>query len=148
MLTDMVLRLPPAESRIDIGVFVCALILAPIITGVALFFLVVPLFAIPVGAIPYLLFGTPAYWLTLRGLKNAGECTGPLVKAGLVANVGSVAFFGLFIGLQSNFQAFQGLAVMVVLGFVFAALWSMVFGWIYGTFAKNHLPHLDEEIFD
>jgi hypothetical protein len=148
MLSSLLLMIPKAQSRVDIGVFICALILAPILTGAALFFLVVPIFAVPTGAIPYLLCGTPAYWLTLRGLDDPDGCVGPVVRAGLTANLGSIPFFALMMGIGTGRGDTAAFVSMVMLGFVFAALWSLVFGWIYRKFAKRHLPHVPAEIFE
>lgn len=148
MLISALLKIPEARSRVDFRVFVCALILAPILTGAALFFLVVPIFAVPFGAIPYLLFGAPAYWLTLRSLDDPHACIGPLVLAGLTANVGSVLFFSLTTGLWTGRGDMHALFALVMFGFVFAGLWSLVFAWIYRKFATRHLPWVNVHIFE
>lgn len=146
MLTS--LQLPEAQSRVDPGVFCCALILAPIIPAAALFFLVVPVIAVPVGAIPYLLFGAPAYWLTLRRHSDPQTCIGPIVRAGLLANFGSIALLLLFTWADGALPGINDFAVVSGLGFVFAGLWSLVFAVIYQKFAKRHLPIVRSEIFE
>ncbi|MEO1490823.1 MAG: hypothetical protein AAFV19_01560 [Pseudomonadota bacterium] len=146
----MLMNLTVSEPRSDVDIltFACALILAPLATAAALFFLIVPLFAVPIGALPYLLFGGPAYWFTLRRLPDAKGCIGPLVRAGLFANLGTVPLLLLLAFADGYVPRVGEIASFLALGFLFAGLWSLVFGWIYRTFAKKHMPHVATEIFD
>lgn len=131
-----VLTLSANRNEIDVPAFLIALILAPLVPAVGLFFLIVPIFAVPIGIVPYLLFGGPAYWWTLRTCRNPAGCTGALILAGLIANCGTYIFYVAYGVWTNGSGSFDAAYLITMLGFIAAPLWSMAFARLYQILAR------------
>lgn len=118
--------------------FFGALILAPIVVAVLLFWLYfIPVVAVVLGGIPYLLFGGPVYW---HLIKNGESRISQYVMYGLLANfafvvvgVIGVAAFQMFSGNASNLYDALSIFLLLYAGFgsVHAAVWSFAFASLY-----------------
>ena len=127
--------------------FVAALSLAPLVLGVpclllltlaialglelpALFVaLLVPVYAVLFGAVPYLLFGTPAFVFALRWRKS-------LPGAAFLANlVAAPAIFLAFLIPQGAEDAVAAAGLVLFFGSMAAPIWGGFFEWLYNIFA-------------
>ena len=129
--------------------FVAALILAPLVLGApcllllaiavalgleipALFIvLMIPVFAVFFGAVPYLLFGTPAFVFALRRGKSL---PGVAFLANLVA---APAVFLAFLISQGAEDAMAVAGLVLFFGSMAAPIWGGFFGWLYSVFAER-----------
>ena len=131
------------------GAFIAALVLGPVLFtapffatawliealrldhGGVMILAVIPVAAFVLGAIPYLVFGTPAFVYAVRHrVSTAGAAflanllASPLIFAAIALS-GSADAAGSFVGLS------------VCFGSVFAPIWGAVFGFLYRRFAKE-----------
>ena len=120
--------------------FWIALILAPVATYlIALTLGDVALyagFAIILGGIPYLLFGGPLFWWSLRrGLR--GPFT--LAAVGMIANLASPPLAALLVIVVAGDSDAAGEIALLYfsMGTLFALLWGFAFGVIHGLFTRG-----------
>ncbi|MEM9138547.1 MAG: hypothetical protein AAGB15_01830 [Pseudomonadota bacterium] len=85
------------------------------------FLLLVPVFAIPVGAIPYFALGAPACWLAFRMAATPFHRILAAMLAGTLATFGSDLLMALLI-----FDRPGGIPYFRELGMIFASLWSFL----------------------
>jgi hypothetical protein len=118
---------------LDPVAFAGALVLAPLLVALLFFWaLLIPVFAVAFGAIPYLVFGTPVLlWMVTRyPLQPEPFCLG-----GLAALAGfAVVLFSVEL-LQPDVLG-SGIEVFVAWGVPFAATWFVAFAKIYGRFYR------------
>ncbi len=124
----------PYRYRIDPIAFIAALILAPVIPALVLSPLllgsggwmilpVIPLMAIYLGGIPYLVFGVPALlYLMPRHGPNMEKITGAAIAVAL----GMTVVWAAILIVTSGPEALSGL-ILGVFAVAFAALWSALF---------------------
>lgn len=115
---------------IDPTAFVVALIGAPLLATAASFFLIIPVFALLVGALPYLFLGTPVLlWHLGRNAPDSGKTALLALKTVCVA----VLPFWLIVAIFSGPAApdIEMFAILSLLSLLFAAIWGSVFGLIY-----------------
>ncbi len=136
----------PASPRINPWAFVAALVLAPLVLGApafgilwminllnanppALFFILsVPVFAVLFGALPYLVFGTPAFIMALRKGRS-------MPGAAFLANLAAVpVIFAIFLVKQGAEDAVSSAELVLFFGSIFAPIWGGFFGWLYDFF--------------
>ena len=120
---------PLNPNPIQIGPFLGALILAPLLIA-ALFFwaLYIPVVAVYLGAPVYLTFGAAAYALTIRFI---GDHPLLLMIAGVLANM---AAYPLLSALNDAGMIDNPLSLYWGFGNVFAGIWSLLFGVLYRSF--------------
>lgn len=117
--------------------FVLALICAPLLVAATTFWIfLVPVFAVPFGAVPYLCGGIPTYiWMLSKGIRHPAH----FALAGFILNLAicsAVALF-LFMTEPSSLQAEQFAQIYLWFGSIFAPIWSAVFAWLYGQFQSS-----------
>ncbi|CAN1545389.1 hypothetical protein MCELHM10_01940 [Paracoccaceae bacterium] len=118
--------------------FVFSLILAPIMVA-ALFFWVafIPVFAVMLGAIPYLVFGTPVMlWIATQSRATFWGCAlgGLLAQALFVISAAIGLKTGVATSLLPNWNGLQFLALW---GIPFSAAWCGAFAVLYNSFATG-----------
>ncbi len=116
---------------VDMVAFVVALIGAPLVVAVLGFWAaLVPVFAVPFGAIPYLLFGAPLFFLNLQ---RHGANSGNLISIGLYANgLIPIALIPIALLNTMDLETYLNLNYFLVgFGALFGPLWAWVFGSIY-----------------
>ncbi len=109
----------------------------------ALFFWVafIPVFAVILGAIPYLIFGGPVLlWIVTHSRVTFWGCAlGGLLAQTLFAISGALGLAtGLTKGLIPNENALQFLALW---GIPFSAAWCGTFALLYNSFLPETVPH-------
>lgn len=122
---------PDIPPTLDPLAFVLALVLAPLLVALVFFWaLLIPVFAVIFGGLPYLVFGTPVLlWLATRA---------PL-RPGRYALVG-MGVHGLFLAclavwsLQAQPDPRPMLAFFGGFGLPMAALWFAAFALLYRRF--------------
>lgn len=123
-------------DTLDPVAFALALILAPIFTGVLFFWaLLIPVFAVAFGAVPYLIFGTPVLlWMVSRYPPEA--------KTFAVGGLLALAFFALCILVLSELNApllprEPGfIAFLICWGIPFSMGWFAAFAILYRRFYR------------
>lgn len=122
---------------IDPVAFFVALVGGPVLFTLLTFWAVIPLFALAIGGLPYLLVGTPALLIHLRRHPASASDT---------AWIGFVAFSLMWVVLVtgmllSNPRNPSELIVLCtglfLAGAVFSSAWGGVFGWIYTRLARD-----------
>ncbi len=114
-------------TQVALSPFLVCLVRAPLLVALLGFWMVnIPVFALVLGAPTYLLFGGPAFYLTIcQGASS------PMMHmmAGVMAHIVSIPAMVLYFGI--NERAMNGISVMVQFSFVFAPLWGLTFGFLY-----------------
>ena len=109
--------------------FVIASIAGPIIvTGLTFWIYYIPLAALVLGGIPYLILGTPALIYHLR--RNAPD-VGEIIGLSIVVLLGACTVLGLIGALIMGEDAFGIIVLYAVFGLIFAPLWSWAFTALY-----------------
>ena len=112
--------------------FVGALILAPIWVTLLSFWTLIGLFALPFGAIPYLVIGTPILLWAVGRIKPSFK---NYAQLGLLGDVVLLVAIALFFGLQGEADTGLGYAYFLGgFGLIFAPLYAGAFGWLYSVF--------------
>jgi hypothetical protein len=121
----------PPRHTVDPVAFIVALVMAPLsIAALGFWALLVPVFAVYFGAIPYLLFGAPLFYLSLH---RHGLHADKLISIGVYAN-GFIPFAFIPVALFQGFDLQSYLiASDLLLGFgaLIGPLWAWAFAWIY-----------------
>jgi len=129
---------PP--HQVDPVAFIVSLIAAPLLfTGATFWVLYIPLFALALGGIPYLVIGTPVLWVHLRR-KRAD--IGDIAWLACIWNIAAVAVAtAIWAYVNANQAAEVALMGFMfgVFGVVFSAGWGATFGWLY--IRLSHAPH-------
>lgn len=129
-----VVWLPGATQPINLLAFACALIGGPLIVALALFWAIIPLFALEYGFLPYVLLGTPVgLFMLSRGYDSLLE----FALAGFAGNMFLFALWWVWNAIAGHGQA--GLIFMLFLpSAVFAPLWSIAAACLYAKL--QHYP--------
>ncbi len=115
--------------------FLFALIGAPIVVTVCSFWTVIGLFALPVGAIPYLVIGTPILLWAVGRIKPA---FGAYALLGIYGNLFMAAcFVFIAVPMVGVTETVQIISIYVAFGMIFAPLYAGTFGWLYAAFHPN-----------
>lgn len=136
-------KLPVRPARpyaVNLRAFYAALLLAPILVALLFFWiLLIPVFALFLGFIPYLLVGTPMLWLELRRLGPRASCATRAMIAHLIGSP-IVALIGLQIlepGSSPTDLEPGAPIFFYVFGTIFAAAWGAMFQYLYQRFCRN-----------
>lgn len=125
----------PPRYAVDPVAFVGALILAPVVATLLSFWTVIGLAALLIGAIPYLLIGTP---LLLWAVGRVPPCFGTYATLGFCANLVPFGVFALMTMLDLGPREMApGMMFIFGFGMIFGALWAGTFGWLYARFHRN-----------
>jgi hypothetical protein len=119
----------------DVIAFVGALVLAPVAVTALSFFLVIPLFALPLGGPIYLIIGTPILlWMVGRYPPQAWR----FALAGFLANLTLCALvFAADRFIPSLAETGFGENLYLALwGLVFAPIWAAAFALLYRRFNR------------
>lgn len=125
----------PPHYTINPTAFVGALILAPLVVTLLTFWTVIGFFALFLGAIPYLVIGTPILlWAVGRIEPGFADYAG----LGIAGNM--LGWFACFIVLApaqglAEARSFTGL--LFGFGMIFAPLYAGTFGALYRSFHPN-----------
>lgn len=128
--------LSPQTARIV--AYVLALLGAPLlVAALGFWMLLIPVFALYFGGLPYLVLAAPGFWLALRKYppKMATFAT-----IGFALNFLSPLFhYAMFTyhGWTYEMDAFQ---VLWIYGAIFSALWGAVFALLYRLFCYLMIP--------
>lgn len=126
---------PSQRYIIDPVAFFAALFGGPILFTLATFWIAfVPVFALAIGGLPYLLIGTPVLliYLSRRPVQPralAGLALATVVLLGLLAHLAA-----LIAGREA--QAFS-IGLITLFGAIFAPCWAASFGWLYTRLARD-----------
>lgn len=114
--------------RVHIPAFFGALILAPLAFAAMSFILVIPVFAVFFGALPYLVFGGPAlFWALSQGIRKPTE----LAMVGFCANAVFVVISASYVAATTPRELDAYLGLFAGFGSIFAPLWGLTFGHLY-----------------
>ena len=122
------------ENRpfIDPIAFAAALVLAPATVTTMSFMLVIPLFALAFGALPYLIFGTPVFlWMVTRFPVRFST----FALGGLMAHVLFVVCYALYANASPDPDTYL-LGFYALWGIPFAMLWGGAFALFYQGFYR------------
>lgn len=117
-----------ARPLLDPIAFAAALVLAPVaVTALTCWLLLVPVFALYFGALPYLAFGTPVFlWMVTRFPVRFGT----FALSGLLAHAVFVGCFALWAAANPGRDA-DMLGFYALWGIPFAMVWGGAFAAIY-----------------
>ncbi|MEX0283243.1 MAG: hypothetical protein AB3N23_01385 [Paracoccaceae bacterium] len=119
--------LPPKSARVV--AYLLALIGAPVVVAVLGFWaLLIPIFAVFFGGIPYLVLAGPVFWLALQNIKPRA-LTFALI--GSVLNLLTPVFFIFHSFVLNAPLGWESIQVLWAYGAVFSALWGAVFALLY-----------------
>ena len=123
-----------ASQPIHMPAFFGALFLAPILVTALTFFLVVPMFALIMGGLPYLILGTPILlWRLSQVPCTPSDCAVAAVSANTAASV-----LALLYCLSVQDDNLAGVVTLYMLfGTIFAPVWGATFGYLYNSFTKQ-----------
>lgn len=120
---------------VDPVAFFVALIGAPLVVAVLGFWaLGIPVYAVPLGGLPYLIIGGP---ILAQKLRHYAPETRRFAIIGLIAN--NVMFFAIALLLiLMHAQTAIGVAALIfAFGLIFAPLWSAVFAILYRNLRRE-----------
>ncbi|MBU2981893.1 hypothetical protein KO498_08700 [Lentibacter algarum] len=122
-----------ATRRIHMPAFFGALVLAPILDTALTFFLIIPLFALYMGAPFYLLIGTP----TLLWMLSQAECR-PVncAVAAVLSSTTASALVLAYSWITQDESLSQAALLYLFFGAIFAPIWGATFGYLYMFFTK------------
>ena len=125
----------PPRYAVDPVAFVAALILAPLVVTLFSFWTVIGLAALPIGAFPYLLIGTP---LLLLAAGRVPPRFGTYATFGFCANLVPFGVFALMTILDLGpHEMAPGMMFIFGFGMIFGTLWAGTFGSLYARFHRN-----------
>ncbi len=126
---------PKPRYTVNPSAFFFALILAPITVTALSFWTVIGLFALPFGAIPYLVIGMPILLWAVGRIKPSFGAYALLGIAGnaiMAVGGGVVLVPTAGVHQAESFTMFFG-----AFGMIFAPLYAGTFGWLYAAFHPN-----------
>ncbi|WP_371226329.1 hypothetical protein [Roseovarius sp. 2305UL8-3] len=121
-------------GNLNIAAFTGALLLAPLAAALPIFWIyLIPVVAVPMGYLPYLVFGGPVLFLYLLVFPANAILTGLLL---LCVNI--IAFHpSLDIARQIGMNlTTQQVELNLSMGSIFAPLWGAAFGVLYWIFDR------------
>lgn len=128
---------PPEGARyiIDPVAFFVALIGAPLLFTLATFWvLFIPVGALYVGSLPYLVIGTPVLLYHLsRNPARPGDLASLSIAVCLVLGLAFIALAAVFGHSESATVAFY----ITLCAIIFAPCWAATFGWLYTKLARD-----------
>ena len=131
-------EIPAPKNRylIDPVAFFAALVLAPLLIALLGFWLIlIPVFAVVMGGLPYLLAGGP---LLANGLRYNEPSFYAFAGIGLLANMATpVLVFLFYIGNSQPEAALNAAIIYFGFGLIFAPLWCGVFAILYRKFRRE-----------
>lgn len=136
-MTDINIKTPldmiiiPFEP-LDTGNFWFALFVAPLAVGLFGIFLVIPPFAVIFGYLPYLILGTPAFWVVLKVAKTPFHRILGLMIAGFAVNFLTAPLYAWY--YDAPLERYEFVTMM---GMIFAPLWAGVMGYLYTRWSRN-----------
>ncbi len=126
---------PKPRYSVNPTAFLFALIGAPIVVTVFSFWTIIGLFALPVGAIPYLVIGTPILLWAVGRIKPA---FGAYALLGICGNLFmATCFVFIVVPMVGVTEAVQIISIYAAFGMIFAPLYAGTFGWLYAAFHPN-----------
>jgi hypothetical protein len=122
---------------LDPVAFVAALVLAPLLVALLFFWvLLIPVFAVIIGGLPYLIFGTPVLlWMVTRYPMQAS----PFAVAGLASLLAFIGTLAVADRLAPTPLSDAGM-VLLLGGIPFSAGWFIAFALLYRRFWRPVLP--------
>ncbi|MEP4196868.1 MAG: hypothetical protein ABJL99_14670 [Aliishimia sp.] len=131
------LRMPtpaPVKYLLDPFAFFAALICAPLLVALLGFWLLlIPVFAIFFGGIPYLMIGTP---VLLYYIPRHGAHAQKIGFLALKITTLGCAIFALITQLPPKGNI-ASMVFLTLFALLFATLWGHAFGWLYGKFQRD-----------
>lgn len=146
--SESVYPIPGTRYAIDPVAFFFALICAPLLVALLGFWIVlIPVFAVFIGGLPYLILGTPALMMYLHYRQGSPE--GAAGVAALTVIVASIVTL-VWMALNGNSGELQGLLVVGGMGVLHAFVWGLAFGSLYNRWRSDAsrqplppFPHLN-----
>ncbi len=130
---------PQNRYLVDPVAFFAALVLAPLLVALLGFWLLIPVFAVVLGGLPYLLAGGP---LLANGLRYNEPSFYVFAGIGLLANLATPFLVFLFYMVNNPLEAALSVAVMYfAFGLIFAPLWCGIFAVLYRKFRRELYSH-------
>ena len=130
---------PQNRYPVDPVAFFAALVLAPLLVALLGFWLLIPVFAVVLGGLPYLLAGGP---LLANGLRYNEPSFYAFAGIGLLANMATPFLVFLFYMVNSQpVDALNAAVIYFAFGLIFAPLWSGVFAVLYRKFRRQFYSH-------
>ena len=128
------------RHRIDPAAFFAALILAPLLIALLGFWIVlIPVFAVVLGGLPYLIVGGP---LLANGLRHNEPSFYAFAGIGLLANMATPVLVFLFYMVNNQpVDALNAAVIYFAFGLIFAPLWCGVFAVLYRKFRHEFYSH-------
>lgn len=125
-----------ARPLLDPIAFASALVLAPLLFAALNFWMfLIPVIAVPLGCIPYLVFGGPVFmWMVTRYPVRFGT----FAIGGLMAHAIFIVCLGLWESTQSPGPR-PSFGFFALAGAPFAAFWSGTFACLYTSFYRHPL---------
>ncbi|MEM7060591.1 MAG: hypothetical protein AAF557_23675 [Pseudomonadota bacterium] len=111
--------------------FLLALIAAPLAVGLLGIVLVVPPFAIYFGYVPYLVLGTPVFWMVLKVTVTPAQRILGLMVAGFAVNFLSGPLYAWYFDAPLARYDF-----ITMIGMVFAPVWAGTMGGLYSYWTR------------
>lgn len=136
-MTDTTVKTPldmivtPFQT-IDHQSFWLALVFAPLIVGLLGIILVIPAFAVVYGYLPYLIFGTPAFWIVLKIANTGLHRILGLMVAGFAVNFLSSPLYAWYFDAPLSRWDF-----ITAMGMIFAPLWAGTMGYLYTRWSRK-----------
>lgn len=122
-------HIPGARYAIDPVAFAIALIGAPLLVALLFFWiLLIPVFALLFGGIPYLVLGTPVLLIYLH--YSHGSPQGAAGLAALTACIAGV-LYTLWLAQKGDHMLQTGIVMLVLTCCLHGAAWGWTFGLIY-----------------
>ena len=136
-MTEKIVTEEDVRYLVDPTAFVLALVGGPVIfTLLTFWLLLVPVFALVIGGLPYLAIGTP---LLLVHLRYHPARVGGIVKLAVLGLLGGVLVFLALVLLRSDdtWTGFLAAGAMFAVCLPFAAGWAAAFALLYRAMARD-----------
>ncbi|MEP1964845.1 hypothetical protein [Tateyamaria sp.] len=127
--------IPGARYAIDPLAFFFALVSAPVVVALLFFWmLAIPVFAVAVGGLPYLIVGTPVLLIYLHYRKGSPQgtagCAAITVIVGCVLAITSAVIHG-------DLHEMDGILTFGITAAVHATAWGFAFGKLYNRWRSD-----------
>ncbi len=130
---------PQNRYLVDPVAFFTAIVLAPLLVALLGFWLLIPVFAVVLGGLPYLLAGGP---LLANGLRYNEPSFYAFAGIGLLANMATPFLVFLFYMVNSQpVDALNAAVIYFAFGLIFAPLWCGVFAILYRHLRREFYSH-------
>lgn len=125
----------PVRYLMDPLAFFAALIGAPLLVAVLGFWvLLIPVFAVVMGGLPYLIIGTP---LLLYYIPRHGAVPHDIALLAIKVTATGAFITGSLAYAMDPTLPIQGTLFLATMAIIFAGIWANVFGWLYGKFQRD-----------